>query len=108
MVVERRAASCDRRCRERVVWWNRGRSCGQVVVWVEPGDVEDVPSKGRRGRLAAAREWRTRTLDNILVGGGSRFWLVSKGWCGGDLRCRRALQRLTGSRGPINMPPFAI
>ena len=63
--------------RERVVW-NRGRSCGQVVVWVEPGDVEDVPSKGRRGRLAAAREWRTRTLDDILVGGGSRFWLDSE------------------------------
>jgi hypothetical protein len=55
-----------------------GRLCGQVVVWIEPDDAEDVPSKGRRGRLAAAREWRTRTLEDILVERGCRFWLVSE------------------------------
>jgi hypothetical protein len=37
---------------------------------------EDVPSwKGRRGRLAAAREWRRTMLEAIAVER-ARFWLV--------------------------------
>ena len=40
-------------------------------------DVEDVPSwKGRRGRLAAAREWRRKTFEDISVGRARSVWFV--------------------------------
>ncbi len=47
-------------------------------AWVEADDV-DVPSwKGRRGRLATAKECRRKTLDAISVGR-ERFLLVMAG-----------------------------
>jgi hypothetical protein len=57
---------------------------GDKVVggaWVTVEDVEDVPSwKGRKGRLAAAREWRRKTLEAISVGKPEAFLDCGKGW----------------------------
>ena len=80
MVVERRAVVCVCVC----VWEGEkgavSRGCVNNKSACSAGVETDVPSwKGRRGRLAAAREWRIKIFEAILVGRARRLRLAGDG-----------------------------